>query len=482
MNKTLTLWSIWLIASICGAAILVGGMFFGGKTRAALLIGATTHGHHQIEMSCSTCHTSAFGGTEVIEKTCKSCHEDELKKFKDSHPIKKFRDPRNADRLEKLAANKCITCHTEHKPNITHEMGVTLPTDYCALCHQDVFKNRPSHEGLGFDTCATAGCHNYHDNTALYEDFLEKHNDAPWLSANPLSKQRTEDITIEPVGDAITELALANAPKAHAGDSKIMSEWLASSHAKAGVNCAGCHAPEEKKADKISANWIEKPGHAQCATCHSGEAETWLLGKHGMRMAKDLKVEEDGLYGFFKDKPMSPMRPELARLPMHSDVGHKELSCNSCHSGHSFSTAESQVKACVSCHNDDHTQAYFQSKHYELWKAEKAGTGEKGSGISCASCHMPRKWHEGEWEEVLITNHNQSANLRPNEKMIRSVCMDCHGLGFAIDALADKKLLKNNFQGKPSAHIPSIDWTMKRIEEIKKKKQAERREQKEASE
>ncbi len=58
--------------------------------------------------------------------------------------------------------------------------------------------------------------------------------------------------------------------------------------------------------------------------------------------------------------------------------------------------------------------------------------------------------------------HNQNLTLRPNEKMIRPVCMNCHGVGFAIDALADEVLIKNNFNGRPSQHIESIDWVKAR--------------------
>lgn len=465
MTRTLGLWAIWVIATASGALVLVGGMFFGGETRATLLIGETTSGHHQIELACGACHTKEFGGTEAVEKSCHGCHAAELEKVKDSHPLKKFRDPRNAARLEKLAANKCITCHTEHKPRITGAMGVTLPEDYCALCHEDVGKNRPSHEGLAFTTCATAGCHNYHDNTALYEDFLEKHGSAPALAANPVTKLRTEDVEIEAAGDAITDLTAADAPAAHGADSAVNAEWLASSHAQAGVNCSGCHAPEQKTAETISAHWVEKPGHAQCATCHEGQAETWRAGKHGMRLADNMRLETAGLFGLYADKPLPPMRPELARLPMQSKVAHQDLTCTSCHGAHGFDTVKAQVESCTSCHADDHTAAYLGSKHHELWKAEVAGTGEKGSGVSCASCHMPRHWREQGFDEVLLTNHNQNANLRPNEKMIRSVCMDCHGLGFAIDALADKSLVQNNFKGKPATHVESIDWVMRRVEE-----------------
>ena len=64
----------------------------------------------------------------------------------------------------------------------------------------------------------------------------------------------------------------------------------------------------------------------------------------------------------------------------------------------------------------------------------------------------------------MITNHNQNDTLRPNEKMIRATCMSCHGLGFAIDALADPELVTNNFSGQPNRHIESIDWALNRVE------------------
>jgi hypothetical protein len=61
----------------------------------------------------------------------------------------------------------------------------------------------------------------------------------------------------------------------------------------------------------------------------------------------------------------------------------------------------------------------------------------------------------------VIVNHNQNENLRPNEKMVRSVCASCHGLPFTLDALADPALVRRNFSGRPAAHIQSIDWVLK---------------------
>ena len=64
--------------------------------------------------------------------------------------------------------------------------AVTLLMDYCSACHQEVYKNRPSHVGYGFEICASAGCHNFHDNTALYEDFLVKHAGGPEVKDMPV--------------------------------------------------------------------------------------------------------------------------------------------------------------------------------------------------------------------------------------------------------------------------------------------------------
>jgi len=54
--------------------------------------------------------------------------------------------------------------------------------------------------------------------------------------------------------------------------------------------------------------------------------------------------------------------------------------------------------------------------------------------------------------------------------MLRPVCMNCHGLGFSTDALADPKLLKNNFHGEPGVHIRSIDMVAQRLKALEEEK------------
>jgi hypothetical protein len=47
--------------------------------------------------------------------------------------------------------------------------------------------------------------------------------------------------------------------------------------------------------------------------------------------------------------------------------------------------------------------------------------------------------------------------------MARGVCLDCHGLGFTLDALADRPLIDRNFKGRSSIHVKGIDWVEQRV-------------------
>ena len=168
---------IWLLvaATLLGAGWAASSMVIGGDRR-VLLVGETTDAHHQIELACETCHAapafaSAVKAEKALNRTCRKCHDKELKAADDSHPRRKFRNPRMAAYWERLDARLCTSCHVEHRPEITRTGAVTVAMDFCSACHsegeQDVRRARPSHAGLDFETCATAGCHNYHDNRAL---------------------------------------------------------------------------------------------------------------------------------------------------------------------------------------------------------------------------------------------------------------------------------------------------------------------------
>ena len=422
----------------------LGAQMFLEEEKPDFLIGQTSHGHFQIELQCTACHESAFGGDDVLQNACVSCHAEELKEAHDSHPRSKFTDPRNADRLEKIDARQCIACHVEHNPEITHPMGVSLPQDFCFHCHKDIAEERPSHEGMEFSTCASSGCHNYHDNRALYEDFLVEHAHGTWVKDDYSLKARDFKNYIETLGHVPKEKPVIK-EALNAKESAAHAQWLTSKHHDSNVGCASCHGTEEQ--------WQESPPMEQCQSCHQMEYEGFVSGKHGMRLAQG----------------MSPMTPSLsteahARLAFNPDNLDQTLTCSTCHNPHTVDVQEAAVNSCLSCHQDDHSQAFISSPHGQLWQSFEAGEIQEEEAVSCASCHMPRIETSHHGIDRILVQHNQNAVLRPNEKMIRPVCMDCHSLAFAIDALADENLINNNFSGKPEQHIESIDMSLKRAQ------------------
>lgn len=412
--------------------------FYGEEQDAVVFLpGPTTHGHYQIELKCAACH-EPWGG--VREQSCVDCHGAALKAGDDSHPQAKFTDPRNADRLQAIAADKCVTCHVEHRPEHTLAMGLTQPQDFCIKCHAEVAQERPSHKGMSFTTCSSVGCHNYHDNTALYEDFLAKHAKDPVTLLQALLPELTQQ------KPKVANVPAQDAPALTAASglgSTALAHWSASAHAKAAVNCSACHA--DGKA------WKEQPGETSCIECHQEENAGFREGLHGMRLAQGLPA----------------MQPGMARLPMKPEAAHRTLTCISCHGPHEVDTRVAAVESCLKCHNDGHSLAYKASSHYRLWQAELAGQAPKGSGVSCATCHMPREEQSAGGHVVVRAQHNQSLNLRPVEKMARGVCIRCHGLSFTVDSLADPSLGRSNFDGSPSLHVESIDMVRSRRESAK---------------
>lgn len=446
-RKRATHWALWTILTIGAGLYLTcalitddaagpGAVAWGKQF---FLPGETTHGHHQIELACGACHTDPFGGDESIQEACVECHGAELEAADDSHPTQLFADPRNFEMLEKVDATYCAACHVEHKPELTHAMGVTIPPDNCMVCHRDIAEERPTHTGMNPNSCAAAGCHNYHDNRALYEDFLLEHLREP----DVLDTARVPTRNFAELAGRVPSypdeeyplraLSRTDQDGGNHATPKLIDAWATSAHAESGVNCDACHQSNDA--------WVDHPDNRVCGACHDEELRGWLAGMHGMRVAQKL----------------SPMTPAMAEIPMKHHALDKRLSCNSCHAAHRFNVQGAGAHDCLRCHNDQHSLAYRGSPHHRLWRRETAGRAPRGSGVSCATCHLPRVSFEMDDIERVLVQHNQNDNLRPNSKMLRTVCMNCHGLGFALDALADRKLIESNFTGKPAKHVKSLD-------------------------
>jgi hypothetical protein len=431
-------WIAWLLVTFLVGSYCVFSLAFDNQS--LYLPGRTSDGHYQLELSCKQCHTP-FGG--VAQDACIKCHRDKsdeegTSNKTNSHAASKFNDPRNADRIAALDARKCMTCHVEHWPEGTHRGGYTVAEDFCVKCHADVGTERPSHAGMSFFSCSDAGCHNYHDNRAANEDFLTEHLGEPPVLAKPAMPLRASEGKPRLKGLRAADQdapASVQAPQA-------VAEWEESAHARAGVNCSACHGGAN------GSTWNAKPTRTACTGCHGDQDRGFLAGKHGMRQAAGL----------------GPMLPAMARLPMNGESKQVALDCNTCHGTHRYDTRRGAVDSCLGCHADEHSQSYRRSPHFKLWEKEIAGTAAPGTGVSCATCHLPREKREG---STVVVQHNQNDNLRPNEKMVRNVCAACHGVGFSLDSIADEDLVRHNFDGRPAKHVASIDMVEKRAKSRK---------------
>jgi hypothetical protein len=214
---------------------------------------------------------------------------------------------------------------------------------------------------------------------------------------------------------------------------EINQSWQTSAHASAEVNCSSCHQ------DADSQDFLAQPNHESCRRCHGEAVETFLLGKHGIRTAEE----------------MSPLRPAIARLPMHPDALDRTMTCGSCHNVHSVQTMPAAVDACLTCHNDAHSLNYSKSQHAQLFETDKNLDLDRPSAesVSCATCHLPRQVTG----ETITVNHNNTYTLLPRDRMIKEVCMNCHGVEFAYNSIFDDQLVEDNFARSPTQKLETFD-------------------------
>lgn len=215
----------------------------------------------------------------------------------------------------------------------------------------------------------------------------------------------------------------------------ITAQWQTSVHALNDVNCASCHQNNETN------EFVASPNHESCQSCHEQSVDTFLLSKHGIRLLEEK----------------SPLTPTMARLPMKHDVMDKQMNCNACHSVHSADTVEASVDACLTCHNDNHSLNYQNSRHAELFAESKELPRPGVGAVSCATCHLPRVVDDRLETPVVHVNHNNTYNLKPQDRMVGDVCMNCHGVEYSYNSIFDPELVEANFDRSPTLEMQTFD-------------------------
>lgn len=406
---------------VAGLVLVTLGVMFVTGRRQIFLPARTSDGHHLLEAACSSCHVPFTG---IPNEKCIACHRAEL--AEDTHPMRMFDDPRWAATLETIDVLSCITCHREHR---VVARSLTISREFCFPCHDDVVVKRANHRTFPASSCGSPGCHNYHDNTALNTAFLKKHFHEPekhtphglpqWGRAVPSGAQ--------PVPPKYPE-SLSVTPE-------TVARWKRSIHALKKVNCMDCHTG-------AGGAFYRRPDEASCKRCHRFEVESFHGGKHGARRALNL----------------TPLRPEDARLPMKA-VGNnrpKQVGCGTCHDPHTVDTRPAAVDACLSCHDVLHSRSFGGSKHSATLRASTEGLRHGPQAVTCATCHLPRMKVEEEKRPRVAVNHNNTFSLRPRDRMVKMVCLTCHGLELAMTSIMDAQLVRNNFKGRPRQRLETF--------------------------
>lgn len=215
----------------------------------------------------------------------------------------------------------------------------------------------------------------------------------------------------------------------------ITGLWQSSAHALNDVNCASCHQDSETK------EFMAVPNYETCQSCHEQAIDTFLLSKHGIRLLEGSK----------------PLTPAMARLPMKHDAMDKQMNCNACHNVHSANTVEASVDACLTCHNDNHSLNYQNSRHAELFAESKTLPRPAPGAVSCSTCHLPREIHGQGDNEAVKVNHNNTYNLKPQDRMVGDVCMNCHGIEYSYNSIFDPELVEANFDRPPTLEMETFE-------------------------
>ena len=110
---------------------------------------------------------------------------------------------------------------------------------------------------------ATAGCHNYHDNSSLYESFITSHLNEPDFKANGRVPERdsTKNNSIDS-SIPLTQVEKFNMPSNVPVTRELLNSWQKSIHAQKLINCKHCHSPVDDEVE--STHW---DNHVSIDTC-----------------------------------------------------------------------------------------------------------------------------------------------------------------------------------------------------------------------
>ncbi len=375
-----------------------------------------------LETNCKTCHEDEHRG--ALDQNCTKCHNMDSWKPASAFKHENSRYPLTG----KHTKVECLKCHKTETGEPPHPGIITKkekagtfarykPVEFssCALCHQDVHKNK-----FGPD-CAS--CHvtnawsevkskNFDHSKTAYP-LLGKHKTLTCAKCH-VSGKTTDKLRFTVCMDCHKDYhkgQFANRPEGpecktcHVVEGWIPAIYGLEEHQKSrypltgghlATPCALCHKPEERDGAKIAK--FTYPDVA-CKVCHEDihkkEADKWMVDKgceacHTPDSWKDVKFDHS-----------------KSKFPL--DGRHKTTACDACHNVEPPAGSGKVLKLtglalnCLGCHKDEHQGQFFVDNV----------VGE------CSRCHTPASW---KW---LRFNHND-ARYKLDGAHAKVACNKCH--------------------------------------------------------
>ena len=271
---------------------------------------------------------------------------------------------------------------------------MTLPADFCAACHQDVARERPSHAGFAFD-----GLRRARGATASTTTAGSTRASSPGTSTSPRCSPRRA-----------CPRARRRRPEGHvaAARRRTRRRPRAPRRARRGPRVGGQRA---------------RAGRRRCAACHDvPDGATGMGMERPARRRRLRRAATPHELARLRPRPARDARappgsrrsrPRWPRLPMRPEARDVPLGCESCHGAHAYDTRQAAVDACLGCHDDRHSRAYQATRHFHRsGSARSRARPRPGSGVSCATCHLPRRVDRQRGADVIRVDHDQNDNLQ----------------------------------------------------------------------
>jgi hypothetical protein len=185
----------------------------------------------------------------------------------------------------------------------------------------------------------------------------------------------------------------------------IVADWKVSKHAQHEVTCAVCHG--DRHASSEDASKVLPINPDRCGMCHQIKADQFKKGKHSLAWGTlkamptahwQTLAKMEGVRGCESCHRLGyKTEAEIVALKQ-SGAGFGYVSCDVCHTRHTFSKKEAQQpQACQTCHMG------FDHPQYEMWSASKHGVRyllkqngilpESATAPTCQTCHMQEGNH-----------------------------------------------------------------------------------------